>query len=112
MKMIIIFIFDHYVLISYDKLVMYGFWVHGCNMDSVSHYVMYVKVVLDKAQKTIFEPFKVVVSKFGTPLWVWLDFAIFEHAFICQLMEEAQLETRNPFLVGSFLSTINYHLCF
>jgi hypothetical protein len=78
---------------------MYGLRVHGC-IDGASHYVLYAKVASDKTQETIFEPFRAVVDKFGTPLSVHSDFAL-EHVLIRQFMEEARADTRNPFLVAS-----------
>ena len=77
---------------------MYNLCIHGC-IDSASHYVLYANVAIDKTQETIFEPFRAVVSKFGTPLRVRFDFAA-EHVFICEYMEKARVDTRNPFLVG------------
>jgi len=48
---------------------MYGLWVHGC-IDGVSHYVLYAKLAWNRFQETIFEPFRLVVTKFGAPLGV------------------------------------------
>lgn len=84
---------------TYDKLAMYGLRIHGC-IDGASHYVLYAKVATDKTQETIFEPFRVAMQKFGTPLRVRLDFAA-EHVLIREFMEEARVDTRNPFLVAS-----------
>ena len=78
---------------------MYGLSIHGC-IDSASHYVLYANVATDKTQETIFQPFRATVQKFGTPLRICSNF-VAEHVFICEYMEEAQVDTRNPFLVGS-----------
>ena len=80
---------------------MYGLCIHGC-IDGASHYVLYANVARDKTQETIFEPFRATVQKFGTPLRVRSDFAA-KHVFICEYMEEAWVDTRNPFLVGSLV---------
>ena len=99
-KSVFLFIFQHYFMsTAYDKLAMYGLRIHGC-IDEASHYVLYAKVASNKTQETIFEPFRRAMEKFGAPLRVRSDFAV-EHVLICRLMEEAQIDIRNLFLVGS-----------
>jgi hypothetical protein len=65
----LLFLTLHCLLTTYDKLVMYGFWAHGY-IDDVSHYVLCVKLASNKFQETIFEPFRLVVTKFGALLGV------------------------------------------
>lgn len=86
-----------FCIASYDKLAMYGLHIHGC-IDSTSHYVLYTKVAADKTQKIIFEPFGVDVQKFGTSLRV-RSYFVAKHVLIREYMEEAWVDTRNPFLV-------------
>ena len=78
---------------------MYSLRIHGC-IDGASHYVLYANVAKDKTQETIFQPFKAAVQKFGTPLRVRSDFAA-EHVFVYEYIEEARVDTRHLFLVGS-----------
>jgi hypothetical protein len=49
--------------VAYDKLVMYGFHIHG-RIHGISHYVLWAKVALDQKRKeTIFEGYVFVVQK-------------------------------------------------
>ena len=97
---------------------MYGLRIHGY-IDGASHYLLYANVVADKTQETIYEPFRAAVRKFGTPLRVRSNFAA-KHVLIREYMEEARVDTRNPFLVGSsvhnqvsivFLTTFHDSIC-
>ena len=88
-----------FVIATYDKLAMYGLRIHGCINDA-SHYVLYANIAVDKTQETIFQPFRATVQKFGTLLQVRSDFAA-KHVLICEYMEEARVDTTNPFLVAS-----------
>ncbi len=51
---------------TYDKLAMYKLQVHA-SIDGASHYVVYAQVACAKKKETIFEPFMVVMAKFGVP---------------------------------------------
>jgi len=76
------------VTAAYDKLAQYGFRVHGA-IDGASHFVVYMKVALNKKVGTIYSAYKSAVDRFGHPLLIRSDYAT-EHSLVRKNLEMAR----------------------
>ncbi|KAK9918548.1 hypothetical protein WJX75_004894 [Coccomyxa subellipsoidea] len=60
---------------SYEKLKMYGFYVHA-GIDGGANFIVHALVALDKTSATLLRGYKSAVARYGRPLRVRADMAL------------------------------------
>lgn len=73
---------------GYEKLKMYGFYVHG-GIDGGSRFVVYAVLALNKKGTTLRDAFDEATTAYGFPLRLRADMA-FEATFVGQRMIDAR----------------------
>lgn len=85
-----------YVFIAaYEKLVMYGVYVH-CGIDGGSNFIVYAVVDVNKRAETLWRGYSEAVANFGRPAMLRADMA-----FEAQPIGQDMLNHRGP---GTYIS--------